>query len=308
VNPIPDNVYVVYDSDEKYEAEIQRVDFRTGATLLTIEGGPLPVAKTGSALKVKQDDFVLVYGWSFSIKDYEETEEGKKPVFGKGEFKKKSDVVVSTGSTDRDNSFYIKYPERTPPIIQGNISRSDIVTNKHGIILGLVSSWNWGIIPTSLVGYVPPVVNIETMLELISKDAEQKVWTKGPSGYSFIKPGGSYTAYGRAPSNYEAVAGEILILLNTLGDSLETDDLLDNYFGPPFGIETGYALVAVYASPINIQSPGGEVLIARWFILRWNVPGENNCVIYGMEPYEPEGAFEMTGDINKLESLLSSEP
>ena len=87
-----------------------------------------------------------------------------------------------------------------------------------------------------------------------------------------------------------------------------TDGLLEDNFGPPFGIKTGYALVAVYALPIEINLPGEVAFSARWFILRWGVPGESNCVIYGMEPYEPEGAFEMTGDISILESLIDPEP
>ena len=308
MSSLPDNVYVVYNSDETYEAVIQRVDFRTGATLLKISGGPLPVATTGSASRVKQDDKVLVFGWSFAVKDYEETEEGKRSVFGKVEFKKKDEAIVTTGITDRYRSFNIKNTEGTLPNYRGNISRSDIVTNNDGIILGLESSWNWGIVPTSLVGYVPPVVSIDTMLELMSEDAEQKVWTIGPSGYSVIKPGGTYTAYGIAPSNYETVANEILTLLDTLGESMETDGLLKNYFAPPFGIKTGYALVAVYASPIEIILPGGVTFNARWVVLRWSVPGESNYVIYGMEPYEPEGAFEMTGNTSILESLIDMEP
>ncbi|MBN2077149.1 MAG: hypothetical protein JW762_16510 [Dehalococcoidales bacterium] len=307
MSPLPDNVYVVYDSREKYEAAIQRVDFRTGATLLTISGGPLPVAKTGSALNIKQDDKVLVYGWSFSIKDYEETEEGKKPVFDKVEFSK-AGVTVTAGISEVPLSFQIKYNNEMSPKNRGNISQADIVTDGNGIILGLVSSWNWGIEPISLVGYLPPVVSIDSMLELRTEYAEQKVWTKGPSGYSFIKPGGTYTAYGIAPPNYEAVATRILILLGTLGEPMETDGLLKNYFAPPFGVETGYALVAVYASPIEITPPGEDAFNARWVILRWSVPGESNSVIYGMEPYEPEGAFEMTGDISILESLIDPEP
>ena len=307
MSPLPDNVYVVYDSHEKYEAAIQRVDFRTGATLLTVSGGPLPVAKTGSALNIKQDDKVLVYGWSFSIKDYEETEEGKKPVFDKVEFSK-AGVTVTAGISEVPLSFQIKYNNETSPGNRKNVSQSGIVTDEDGIILGLVGSWNWGIEPISLVGYVLPVVNIDTMLGLRSEDAEQKVWTQGPSGYSFIKPGGTFTAYGIAPPNYEAVANEILTLLGTLGEPMETGGLLQNYFAPPFGIETGYALVAVYALPIEIILPDEDAFNARWFILRWSVPGESNCLIYGMEPYEPEGAFEMTGDISILDSLLYLEP
>jgi hypothetical protein len=307
MSPVPNNVYIIYDSDERYEAEIESVDFRTGATLLKIEGGPLPVATTGSASRVKQDDRVFVYGWSFTAKDYEETGEGKKPVFGKAEFKKKSEVVVSTGTTDT-TSFNIRYPEGTLPDDWASIGQGDIVTDGDGIILGLVGNWFWGlVVPPGVPGSLPPVVNIDSLLELMSEDAEQKIWTKGPSGYNFARPNG-LSAYGKAPSNYEAVASEILTLLSSLGDPVETDRLLDDFSRLPFAPKTGKLLVAVYASPIDFHTPGDSVISARWILLRWNVPEENNCVIYGMEPYEPEGAFEITGDINMLETLLSAEP
>ena len=307
MSPLPDDVYVVYDSDEKYEASIQRVDFRTGATLLKIAGSPLPVTKTGSALKLKEDDKVLVYGWSFPVKEYEDTEEGKKPVFGKAEFKKSTEAVVSIGITHTYPYFSIGYPERRSPEDLRFIGQSYIVTDEYGKVLGLAGNQMWGLIPTPVpVGSLPMVVSIDSMLELISEDADQRIWTKGPAGYSFIKPGGRHTAYGRAPSNYEAVAGEIFSLLDTLGEPMETDGLLD-YYRPPFGIETGYGLVVVYASPIDIQLSGNYVINARWILLRWGEPEETNYVIYGMEPYEPEGAFEMTGDTHTLQTLLSSE-
>jgi hypothetical protein len=308
-SPIPDNVYVIYNSDETYEAVIQRVDFRTGATLLKISGGPFPVATTGSASKVKPDDKVLVFGWSFAVKDYEETEEGKKPVYSEVEFKNKSEVVVSTGITDGDFSFYIKYSEGPPPVNLGNIGQSDMVTDGDGFILGLVGTWFWGLVPPpGIPGSLPSVVSIDSILELVSENADQYIWTKGPSGYNFARPNG-LSAYGRAPSNYEAVAGEILVLLSTLGESMEIEELLNEFSRFPFSVKTGNSLVAVYALPVDILSPDDDVPHkARWVVLRWNVPGESNCVIFGMDPYEPEGAFEITGDINTLESLVSSEP
>ena len=65
-------------------------------------------------------------------------------------------------------------------------------------------------------------------------------------------------------------------------------------------------LVVEYSFPVDLRNTDGiKVAQAKSLVIKWHMAENPDAVIYGPHPYEPEGAFELTGDISNLEALLN---
>lgn len=299
---IPDNLYIVQ-KQSKYHASVKTVDVRTGLTLLEIDEGPFKTVSTGDALSLEPDLKVLVFGWSRPFQRYEETENGKQAIFGDPIFTQTSAVTTdfTIGSPFR---FGINYPSETPFEERAGIGLRDIVTDQKGNVLGLICNSYWGLFPPpSPVGWLPPVVSINAALDLLSENANQQIWARGPTGFIFAGPNYN-TAYGQAPSYYDEAATEIEKLLNTVGEPIPVSELqVENYTS--FYPSEGKAIVAVYASLVPLRNTNGDMLAqAKWIFIRWGVLGKPDYLIYGTTPYLPGGAFEFSGDVTNLDLLV----
>jgi hypothetical protein len=300
-DPIPDNLYVVQENTE-YKALVKTVDFRTGLTLLEINGGPFKTVSTEDALSIKPGQRVLVYGWSQLFTGFEETAEGKRPLYGNPEFTK-INAVTTDYTLAFPYRFGINYPTGTSLEEQVGIRMCQIVTDPKGNVLGFVGYSYWGLFPPpSPPGWLPPVVSISTALDLLSENANQQIWTRGPTGFIFAGPNYN-TAYGQAPEYYDEAAIEIEKLLNTAEQPLSVAELnIKNYTS--FYPSVGKAVTAEYALPVSIKNADGDLLAqAKWVFIRWGVIRQQVYVIYGTRLYSPEGAFKLSGDPTNLDLI-----
>lgn len=299
---IPDKLHIVVKEKTEYEAAIEIVDFRTGMTLLKVNGGPFPTASTGDALTIKPDQKVLVFEWSRPFQCYEVTDNGKQVIFGDTIFTQTSAVTTDL-TIDHPFRFGISYLAETPFEGRAGISPRDIITDLKGNVLGIVGNSYWGLCaPPSPIGWLPPVVSINAALDLLSENADEQIWTRGPTGFIFAGPGYN-TAYGQAPSYYDEAAAEIERLLNTVGEPISVTELEVEDYTTFYPLE-GKAVTAVYALPVPLRNTNGDILVqAKWIFIRWGVIRQSVHAIYGAMPYLPDGAFELSGDPTNLDLL-----
>jgi hypothetical protein len=300
---VPDNLYIVVQNQDKYEATIAITDFRTGMTLLDISGGSFTPTPTKDALMIKPDQKVVVFGWSRPFQRYEETGNGKQAIFGDPIFTQTS-AVTTDFTIDSPFRFGINYPSETPLGERAGIGMRDIVTDLKGNVLGFVGNSYWGLFPPpSFPGWLPPVVSISAALDLLSENANQKIWARGPIGFIFAGPNYN-TAYGQAPEYYDEAATEIEKLLNTAGELLSVAELnVEDYTS--FFPTQGKAVTAEYVLPVSLRNIKGDLLaLAKWIFIRWGVIGQSVYVVYGAAPYSPDGAFELSGDPTNLDFLV----
>jgi len=125
----PANLHIVTNSQEEYEAFVQTVDFRTGATLLKIKGGSLPLVSTGDALTVNPDHSVLVYGWSRPVEGFEDIGDAKRTIFGQPEFTR-TEVVTTTVADGSPLRFRVDFPPEIPFKDRGYIRSGPVIPRR----------------------------------------------------------------------------------------------------------------------------------------------------------------------------------
>ncbi len=287
----------------RYPARIVVFDPRTGATLLELEGASLPGGTPGDARQVKEGQTVIVQGWLSHPDAVVEDGLGNRILpAGPGMARTRAEAYSPYGSPLRFRIGYSSAPYRglASPL------PGAVVTDTSGSILGLVGNMFWGPIPPSLPsGYVPPVVGINSALELLSDDFPQRPEANGPTGYAVLTSN-TASAYLEVPENYQDVADAVQILLGKLGEPLAVSELSQTY--PRFGsAPTGGRLLLVsYASPVELRNQDGELLAqSSRLAIGWDRPGgEPGVVFYSSTGGQIEGAFALAGSVGVLDQLL----
>jgi len=294
---MPSSLDVVVQKHGRYRASVQAVDFRTGATLLKIQGGPFPVAAV-SSVAPEPNQQVLILEWS-RVKGVEQKDGGIREILGDPVFHQIPATTV-TGLKGSPPEFVVAPYAPQKRTLGVGVNLGDVVTDEKGNVLGLIGNTSWGLITAHPLEYPRTAVGIESLSELMSPDAAQQIRARGPSAYSFVTPN-SATAPSVGPINYEEVAVAIQELLNSIGKPLVVAELMAGYssFPLPAG---GTVLVAAYVFPIDLRTKDGTLLAqAKWVAIQWGNSGKPNSLLYGSVPYEPQGAFELAGDIAILE-------
>ncbi len=65
------------------------------------------------------------------------------------------------------------------------------------------------------------------------------------------------------------------------------------------------SMVASYALPIELRiTDGAHPAEARWVSIRWGGDEKSGVMLYGSQEFEPEGAFEIAGDVGNLQTAI----
>jgi hypothetical protein len=290
-NYTPDGLEVCLTGGDAYRAVIQVIDPRTSVTLLKVEGAELPVMTLGDSAALETGQKVIVRGWQ---------DNSLKALSSYiSEFPGVSDMFFSA-------SLSLEVLEEGN---WGSILPGTPVINDKGEVVGLMSAYYDDLMPHSIFGAIPSVAGIDNALELLSPDAADRLWAGGPvlSVYTHDSSIGT-----RIPSlfvsaeEYLEIASAIRPLLSELGEPLSTDELPEHYIRlawPRVGDDN--LLTVVYAQPVALYSAAGEKLAdAKWVGIHWDRgEGKPNCLYYGTTTYDRVGAFELLGDVTRLESI-----
>lgn len=288
----PGELEIVVPGQGKYSASIQAIDSRTGATLLRLDGVKLPVVSTGDATTVEVNQKVVIHGWSG------------------GELKRTPALVLN----DR-NLLPFRFEVRlTDAALRkgGWVSEQGaIVTDKKGDVLGLESIYSYKLmIRLGPLGYIPSIISINSMLELLSPDANQKPWANGPLVFCVSAKNGT-TGYNSFVNNYEAAASAIQTLLNELGKALSAADVPQNYLNYAWPNESpdGTLLTTVFPRPVELRDTQGNILArAKWVGIQWGrSEGKSDRVLYGNVVYAVAGSFEVEGDTTNLADIIRAQ-
>jgi hypothetical protein len=296
----PDSLEVVLPGQDKYRASIEAIDPRTSATLLKLEGARLPVAVIGDSATIKQDQQVLIRGWSGPQLTFK-----KMPAL----------IAIYKGTVPFFFNVYLTEEEG----LRGEWVREQgaVVTDKKGSVLGLVGPVYSAFVITTggPVGWIPPVVRIESAIGLLAPDVGSQPWTKGPA-FSLITTKDSLT--GRAPSqppmgNFIEMTEDIQALLGTMGEPQPAGELPSDYrsiswSGPQSA--DGILLTVVYPRPVELRDTDGQLVAqAKWVGIQWGrSEGKPNRILYGSIATNLEGGFTLKGDINALSIAIGLTP
>ena len=298
---LPTALRIITYSGQQFEASLQVTDFRTGLSLLDIGNGRLPCPTTGDAPSVKLDQDLFVYGW----RQHEESE-NQSTVSGEIQLQKVTAIVINAAQGS-PTECRINAGSKVGLPVSGYIQPGDIVADRDRSVLGLVGHLYWGLIPPPLyAGYIPPVIGINSVHDLLTSGTSKPIWTSGgPTAFALV--GSNYSkAYTTVPSNYNDVSIEIQGLLSSVGGAVAFEDLTTEFSSFPFAPKYGRMLVAVYPELVSLQGSQGIVLAqANWIGIWLGAPGKHDCVFYGTEQYDVEGALEILSDTSELASLFS---
>jgi hypothetical protein len=291
----PGELEIVVAGQGRYSASIQAIDSRTGATLLRLEGAKLPVASTGDATTVKTNQEVFIHGLM-----------GKELNF------KRSPALVSNYPDLLPLGFNVRLTDAALRKGGWVSEQGAIVTDKKGDVLGLESIYFYRLVLTlGPPGYIPPVISINSMLELLSPDANQKPWANGPLLFFVNTKNASSGGYDGFVNDYEAAAGAIQTLLNELGKPLSTTDVLQNYllYAWPNESSDGTLLTTVFPRPVELRDTQGNILaLAKWVGIQWGrSDGKSSRILYGSVAYAVAGSFEIEGDTTNLASIIRAQ-
>lgn len=283
---LPDDLYVIINS-QKLETSRIVTDFRDGATLLKINGGPFPTAALEDASKITLGNSVFIRGWTAST----------------SEFNNAPMKVSETLTKDDPPRFRIVWSTKnqTPPL--GIYNRGCVVADSNGKILGFIGYDIWDIFDSPSPPFTPPVFSVTDMLDYLTSNAGNEALSYLPTAYHFVAD--SISIWAQVPPYYEDISKEVRSLLNTVGKPIEVAKLKADYEHYPSDTWFGNAFIAAYAVPIDLRNADGTLLAeANWIILQWNMPDNPNAVIYGTgRTWEAAGAFEILGDFSGLQSL-----
>jgi hypothetical protein len=294
-----DSLEVVLPGQGKYKASVQAIDPRTGATLLKLEGARLPSAAIGDSATIKQDQHVLIRGWS-----------GPQLTF------KKTPALIAIYKGTVPLFFNVYLPEKEVMRGEWVSDQGAVVTDEKGRVIGLVGPVYNRLIPhVGPVGWIPPIVRIESVIGLLAPDVENQPWAKEPI-FSLILITTKYSLTGHAPSqpwlaNYNEITEDIRTLLGTMGEPLPASELPSDYlsisWNYPLAVDVDSTLLTVvYPRPVELRDTGGQLVAeAKWVGIQWGrSEGKPNRILYGSLAYNIEGGFELKGDVTALANIL----
>ena len=292
----PGEVKVV-SAGHEFAAKVQAVDSRTGATLVKMDTGKLPAAPTGDATKFESDEKLLVWGEADSDSTLTSTDV----------------IVINIPPHNPVLDFNVVFAQSV--FHSGGYSgipfQGVVVTDLKGKVLGLESIYT-----TRLVmrmghpGYIPPIISINSAMELLSAANVGQPWSNGPLLFA-ANEGSMSRSYDGLVREYESLAAAINPLLSDLGQPLSISDLpLDftSYVWSNMGTYTpdGSLLTTVFPRPVELRDSVGNLLTqAKWVGIQWyRDEGKPTRIVFGSVPYVVEGSFEITGDVSSLDSAV----
>ena len=300
---IPAGLEVGSGEGVRYPARIVAFDPRTGATLLELEDAHLPVGTPGDARDVGKGQSVVVQGWLLSpsaiVKD------GSGTVIlsaetGMGRTLAKTGSPYGTPLRFRMSYSSLPYSMVASPL------PGTVITDTSGNILGLVGNLTWspGYLRTA-IGAIPPVVGINSFLELLSDDFSQRPEANGPTGYSVYASTSGASGYLDLPDNYQAVADAVRTLLGELGEPIASDYLYETYLRHGHDPRGGKLMVLNYALPVELRNQNGELLAqAKRIKIAWNRPyGEPDVVYYTDDESDVQKGFTLPGGGGVLSAI-----
>ncbi len=276
----------------EYDAQVQAIDSRTGATLLRIEGANLSKANVGDIQALLPGQELLVRGWR-------SPSTGDEPEFG--------ETPVLYGDEQDDFPVIFFHVGFLPDAIaEGRFSaigQGAVVTDESGNVLGLVGINYHEVFPHSTpIGYIPAVAGIETALELLSPNASQKPWANGPLLFSLDSRGVTWTHSGPLPE-YDNMTTSLQELFGKMGEPLPSAELPADFYEilrEPLPAAEGI-LTVVYASPVDLRDIGGTVVArAKWVGIMYNVQSKPFTLLYGSGRLVVEGGYILLANLNDL--------
>ncbi len=300
-NPNSVDLEVTVNGQDRYTATVQAIDSRTGASLLKIEGGKLPIAATSSALDLTAERQLFIRQWRIPPGGNEDEPEISE-----------SDVLASIEEYDLSTSFSVRFYSGEAGILPDitSIGQGAVVTDENGSVLGLAGVDYDDLFPhPHPIGYIPGIVSIDSALELLAPDASQQYRANGPLHFVYAKHSGE-TLYTRGLNGYEAAADGILEILNNPGAPLSDEDLLHDYYQFMNSREDhggGNMLTVIYAQPVAVLNADGETLAyAKWVSIHWGRDGSKpNRLLYGSDEMVVEGGFLIDEDISGFLTAIS---
>jgi len=300
-NYTPGQIEVVSRGHSKFKATFQAIDSRTGATLLKLGKGKLPTATVGDATTLNADDLLKI--WNQKT----DSDSTLQP----------TEVAVRNFSSNFSTLDFNVIPAEWISNPGGNDGvgaqyQGAVVTDQSGKVMGLVSTMPNRLIPISGgVGYVPPIISINSALELLSPNAHNQPWANGPFLLTANEIGSRSGNYDGLVRDYVPLATAITAVLSQLGEALSTADLPQDFRSYVWDNEIsetsdGSLLTTVFSLPAELYDSVGNILAqAKWVGIQWDRTDEKpSRVVYGTTAYVVGGSFEVTGDVSSLKNAV----
>jgi hypothetical protein len=285
---IAETLYIGRPGQPRYPATVKALDPRNSVTLLYMSNSVFPKADIAQAGSYQLGDNVTVHGWR--VTDFQKIEQRQGNFPGAG-----NRFILEEGP-------WIDLP-------------GAIVTEGDGKVIGLLGTdYNAFVFRFGPPGMTAPIIDINNALELLSPDAVNKPWAKGPVNMIIAAKN---TLTGQALSqppdaNYVEITSDIQALLETMGEPLPVDELPTDYRNYSWGSSQnvdGTLLSVLYPHQIELRDTSGKLVgIAKWVGIQWGrTEGKPNQLLYGrIEQGNPivEGGFVIEGNITELENDL----
>jgi hypothetical protein len=281
-----------------YKGVVQAIDPRTSATLLNIEGLKMLPAPVADSSMISSTQKIIIRGWLGDKLKKEQAEITQIPSVTELHF----NVSLTQEEVEKEGwgVFFMGTP----------------VTDENDRVLGLVTPFYNKLVFHSIpLGWIPPVVCINSAMELLNPDAAVRPWVDGPVLTTLTVKNRTY-GYNSGilsyVSDYPAMTAAIRELLQTLGEPLAYGELPENYNKLVWPESTdGTFLTMVYARPVELKNTNDDLLAkAKWVGIQWDrSEGRPNRLMYGWvdkisSEYHVQGGFALKGDITGLEKTL----
>lgn len=289
----PGELEVVLPVRGKYSASIQAIDSRSGATLLKLKDARLPAATLGNSTTINTGQQVIIRGWT-----------GPELVY------KKTPALISSFQYTLPLAFNVDLTDEARQEGGWVSAQGAVVTDEKGNVLGLESIDYYRLAPRlGYMGYIPPIISINSALELLAPDASQQPWANGPLLFNVNAKNGRSGVYDGFVNDYATVANAIQNVLTELGKPLSASDLPPQgyfWYAWPNESSDGTLLTTVYPRPVELRDSEGKVLVqAKWVGIQWGrSEGKPNRLFYGTVAYTVAGSFEIVGDVTNLASAV----
>lgn len=279
----------------EYEVSVQVIDSRTGATLLRIEGGSLPVATIGDIQSLLPDQQVLIWEW------YSSAINNGKPKF------METPVLYGTTQDDLPVIFGVNFPPEAMPEGIHAIRQGAVVTDENGSVLGLVGVDYRKLFPhPTPLGAIPGVASIDGALEMLSSNANQRPWSNGPLLFDIESNSVSRFTRGTL-SDYERITIALQEMLGKMGEPIPSAELPQDYYEmlrAPLPTGEGI-LTVVYASPVDLRNTDGTLVArAKWVGFMYNTERRPFTLLYGSGQLVIEGGFIFLGDLDDIREIV----
>ena len=271
----------------RFDATIERVDPRTGATLLRIDAAGLPFASLGDSATVGLGEPVVLL--------HRDEETGYLEVWeGYG--------APATNEGSRDTLFAL--------LPMGSIGRhGSVVLNRDGGLLGMAGQWTWWGTSYSSSGPAPgparPAVKTDSLRQLLDEHVGEDMasipaavsYHAIPATWQIDSPVTRGLLAEPARNAMESLEG----VAEGVNVGRKDDDVLR---GKP-----GHILELVFVQPQELRSQFGELLGEARYVAFWwgRENGEPDVVLCGAEPGYICGAF-LAGDLSELKAVLEAAP